>query len=131
MNYRNKEIEMNELKPCPFCGGEAHRYRHDMTWLERLVGCATCGIDDMTEGEWNSRAPQSEWISVKDELPEPVKTVLVNIVNDATDGSVFEAIHQIDGDFLLKDDLLLKGLAANPCVYVTHWMPMPESPREI
>ena len=69
-----------------------------------------------------------EWISVKDELPRMVQNVLVSITNDMTDGGVSEAIHQIDGEFLLPAELATRRMEARPCVGVTHWMPLPEPP---
>lgn len=39
---------MNELKPCPFCGGEASwiaaRQREDGTYYPAACGCRKCGI---------------------------------------------------------------------------------------
>jgi hypothetical protein len=127
---------MNELKPCP-CGGvarllyvngESYGLHNGEKYTK--VECSSCSFNASDTDDWNTRAPQSEWISVDDYLPDPIKTVLVTIINDATDGTVLEAIHQIDGDFLLQADLILKGLAAKPCAYVTHWMPLPLPPKE-
>ena len=58
---------MTELKPCPFCGGEAKSYARggtDNCWLNtHWVGCLGCDCGTCfyeTEGEaiaaWNRRA---------------------------------------------------------------------------
>ena len=38
-------MNMNELKPCPFCGGEAEviRSTRSMCYEEYRVGCGKCG----------------------------------------------------------------------------------------
>lgn len=48
---------MEQLKPCPFCGGEAYFYE-----FERCIGCLNCGVETVsyhTEEEaieaWNRR----------------------------------------------------------------------------
>jgi len=70
-----------------------------------------------------------EWISVRDRLPEMVQSVLVSVTNDVADGSVSEAIHQIDGEFLSISEIAARGINARACVGVTHWMPLPEPPE--
>ena len=56
---------MTELKPCPFCGGEAEIYRHALvSW----VRCKECGVDTpaaLPQDEqlaidfWNTRAERT------------------------------------------------------------------------
>ena len=56
---------MSELKPCPFCGGEAEIYRHALvSW----VRCKECGVDTpaaLPQDEqldidfWNTRAERT------------------------------------------------------------------------
>lgn len=56
---------MSELKPCPFCGGEAklHEYFEPPDWHECSVGCPACGVTmvvgfydkDATIEAWNTR----------------------------------------------------------------------------
>lgn len=54
--------ESNELKPCPFCGGEAHTYRNNFWWVacERANhGCVTMGAflsEEEAVAAWNGRA---------------------------------------------------------------------------
>lgn len=84
-----------ELKPCPFCGGEAEidfssvtdfgGFGHQTGWCE----CLNCGLqidlefnaDDksinptkLLTKKWNTRGPQSDWISVDDGLPTKGKS---------------------------------------------------------
>lgn len=46
-----------ELKPCPFCGGEATtNERHkDLQGKYYLVGCRDCNLDMFTPEDWNTR----------------------------------------------------------------------------
>ena len=51
-----------ELKPCPFCGGEARLYQsYDGFWVVQCIGCA-CGTLFFKDKEfaierWNRRTP--------------------------------------------------------------------------
>ena len=69
-----------------------------------------------TEGLVN---PMSEWISVKDEMPEPFLNVLVWIENGkaANMGYVTQAGHWFVHFWYTAP------------VKVTHWMPLPEPPK--
>lgn len=36
---------MSDLKPCPFCGGEAHlviRHNEDLSWVRYYIYCRRC-----------------------------------------------------------------------------------------
>lgn len=69
-----------------------------------------------------------DWISVKDELPRMLQSVLVSITNECTDGLVCEAMHQMDGEFVCPCEIATRRMRA--CVGVTHWMSLPEPPEE-
>jgi hypothetical protein len=71
-------VGMSEkLKPCPFCGGEAYI----SNWCYKVM-CVDCDAEVLVDErstssglkevslKWNTRAPQSEWVSVDDRLPE-------------------------------------------------------------
>ena len=58
---------MIELKPCPFCGGEAELVKYGLTGKFEVVQCSDCGArtrvfdPDIKRGEsvidaWNRRA---------------------------------------------------------------------------
>ena len=56
---------MSELKPCPFCGGEAHTYHNNLWHVgceNALNGCVTMSAF-VTEAEaidaWNARAERT------------------------------------------------------------------------
>jgi hypothetical protein len=63
----------------------------------------------------------SEWISVKDELPEPNEIYLVHCPSWSDDECavcLFE-----NGKWYYDHDSEINS-------YVTHWMPLPEPPKE-
>lgn len=57
---------MAELKPCPFCGGEAQktmRHNEQLTWIRYYVCCHRCDTRsgkhktaELAEKAWNRRA---------------------------------------------------------------------------
>lgn len=74
--------------------------------------CPVCGekIKDNTVG--------MAWISVKEKLPEEDTRVLVHVDSD-------RSYTKID------TDRILDGIWVRWCTDVTHWMPLPEPPKEI
>lgn len=104
-----------DLAPCPFCGGEScaeDRDQYDTTIV--LFGCASCEIWCESECQWNTRAPQDEWVSVDDKLPNVGDDVLIY-----KSKRVFSEFH-IDSCRFTKYGFE----RAN----VTHWMPLPACP---
>ena len=63
----------------------------------------------------------SEWISVKDRLPEYMCGVIVYI--ESLCGKNF-----IDKDIFVNN--VFHYQEDNPYINVTHWMPLPEPPKE-
>ena len=134
---------MTELKPCPFCGGEAKMCENatrTATLLIRWVRCTGCGVETTANNKpaaiaaWNRRA--SAWISVEERLPE--KNLLVVAWHE---GYVWHhgdswrrygikfAVHR--GDKGWSDRLMQQAeheLDAS-CLAITHWMPLPEPPE--
>lgn len=71
----------------------------------------------------------SEWINVKDRLPEEGVPVLTNQIHDYCNN---------DGYYEICVDILVKGEKRNKWLRtdgfgrkVTHWMPLPEPPTEV
>lgn len=71
------------------------------------------------------------WISVKDRLPEKVENRLFpTVIVYTTTGEVAVGFIDCTGDtfWVLHGDA--DTLAEYPMEYVTHWMPLPETPKE-
>lgn len=66
----------------------------------------------------------SEWISVKDRLPEKGQDVL--LLTDWFGGASFITIGYLGGTRWISYEI---G-RANVGIHVTHWMPLPEPPEE-
>lgn len=124
----SEEFEVKE--PCPCCGmidklvlrpcGLGEHYSSD-------VICRRCGVRIGVD-KWNTRAPQSEWVSVDDALPIDINKVCkfesmeVLIVS----GGKTEYCEFTCGSLpspWFKFDNYHSG-------FVTHWMPLPTPPQE-
>ena len=68
---------------------------------------------------------KQEWISAKDRLPKIDQKVLVYDAGDETEIHVYHLREDLDG--LYWDD---EGGWAVDFENVTHWMPLPEPPKE-
>jgi Lar family restriction alleviation protein len=62
---------MNELKKCPFCGGEAEWATSHKHWIE----CKVCGVESVYSNNsedcikaWNNRKPAEEVVARLEEL---------------------------------------------------------------
>jgi Lar family restriction alleviation protein len=85
-NYKLTEQIKNadrpeELKPCPFCGGEAELVEHEPNSMTYYVRCLRCdcatrlisnrgdsGAKELCSEAWNTRAYESELASMRDLL---------------------------------------------------------------
>lgn len=108
-----------ELLPCPFCGSnELKEYSDSMNEYYKIesnfVSCK-CGSRNY-KSKWNTR--HSTWISVKDRLPNKDETVLC-----------FGKYHNIG--FYDYDDEIWREEGEYVEITVTHWQPLPQSPKEI
>jgi hypothetical protein len=123
---------MSELKPCPFCGGEAeYREYDDSVWFQcSNFDCQATrvwkfdGRRDAAE-DWNRRA--SGWISVEDGLPDECVSVLTL---DHEHRPHINTLEMSYGDMVWADpcDRDLKiGLWNH---HITHWMKLPEGCAE-
>lgn len=69
----------------------------------------------------------AEWISVNEKLPKPYIPVLVcrRMFGDGKQGFTIECINRLFGG-----DLVWNGDLKTFKSEVTHWMPLPEPPKE-
>lgn len=125
---------MSELLPCPFCGtvpnleDDAYHYQNQGNkW-----GGIRCCIDgpevrtnykpwphwkDEAIKEWNTRAPQKQWVSVDERLPDRLE-----VRAKLRDGSEVNCWYQSNGDYYWK------GGGSEVFILecqVTHWQPQP------
>lgn len=71
---------------------------------------------------------EMEWISVKDKLPPEDESVLV-VVHECSEA--FEPISLVEISSYSHDfDFDLTDLPIGGVVDITHWMPLPEPPKE-
>lgn len=139
---------MSELKPCPFCWKpaemESRKYsRFAVICSNELCGCAfTDWHDSEVEAvaQWNTRAPQSEWISVDDKLPEKLVNVLVKqIYQDEIMLAYISACGKlwieccenacVNGDAWLSKEIC-KVTDSEDYLKITHWMLLPPLPKD-
>jgi len=116
---------MNELRECPFCGGEAEiqepLYVAPGIVPPCLIRCGRCGAEIMrdTEAEavaaWNRRA--AGWVKCSPEtMPKCGERYLV-----ANGPIVKEAYLDGGNEWIDRYDITLR--------YVTHWRPLPQLPE--
>ena len=90
--------------------------------------CNLAGLSDLAillSGANTIDPVKQGWISVKDGLPEIDQKVLVYDAGDETEIHVYHLREDLDG--LYWDD---EGGWAVDFENVTHWMPLPEPPKE-
>ena len=132
---------MSELKPCPFCGGEA-----ELCYSEVDTFCRKCNVMQETE-LWNTRPIEDElrariaeleaeserftvhsrikrqddkWIPVSERLPEKQKLTIGFTDNSAY--VFFEIVNDDEMGLVMYPYQNRKGT-------VTHWMPLPSTPE--
>jgi hypothetical protein len=121
---------MSELKPCPFCGGEA-----ELCYSEVDIFCRKCNVMQETE-LWNTRPIEDNLIARIAELEAAQRWRVV------ADGELPEVYRDEDGEFI--PFLVCEGDGDRPFIAmyggtnwhagifvpdVTHWMPLPELPE--
>ena len=132
---------MSDLKPCPFCGGEA-----ELCYSEVDTFCRKCNVMQETE-LWNTRPIEDalrlriaeleaeivrltalsdierqddKWIPVSERLPEKQKLTIGFTDNSAY--VFFEIVNDDEMGLVMYPYQNRKGT-------VTHWMPLPSTPE--
>lgn len=108
----------NELKPCPFCGGEGTLSTSELPGLSSdmsfYVGCDTCecstsyeDTDDEAIKKWNTRQPVDNWKPIE-ELSRlsltGVSTIL--LYSAERDFNIHDVCFVTDGTVLFVDNIL-------------------------
>ena len=115
---------MSELKLCPCCGsGDASiKVMTVGTFRVFCESCRLCIPGCQTREEaieaWNTRAPQSQWISVANELPKISGPYWTFSGDDANESVIQQRVHMYDSDYRQFNSHT-----------VTHWMQLPEPPQ--
>ena len=89
-------------------------------WYNLLTGKCIHGVQDY---EIASMPTMNDWISVKDRLPEPFVSVLTHMPEESPLPTVHEG-------YISRDGIWTAGMFRREPGEVTHWMPMPEPPKE-
>jgi hypothetical protein len=124
--------DMPELKPCPFCKGEAQFEQIGTARQSMIISCADCGcrhesgdVLGLTEPlSWNSRADlMPQWRPISE---APVDNSLI-IAYDPRDRCPKIVYY----DFAEESPgwRLMGSCAALLSFIPTHWMPLPEPPK--
>lgn len=82
-------MKMSELKPCPFCGGEASIERVGANRVSMKISCKDCGCSvESSEtwinenSQWNTRAENKELTTLREQNKELIKALeLTNNLN--------------------------------------------------
>ena len=118
----------NVLKKCPFCGGAAFM-------VASTVQCEKCGVEMqavnkvIAESKWNNRP--TEWINVKDRLPEIGEEVIVYTPNGWSDVTALCRLIRYEGATEFYWDNHYGGSNFHLQEAVTHWMPLPALQQEV
>ena len=79
-------------------------------------------IQDLRRENAKLRARVPQWISVKDRLPEPYVSVLVNMPGEKPFRTVREG-------FISNDGIWQSAMVRREPGEVTHWKPLPQPPK--
>ena len=104
---------------CPYFGDECDSDREVIDTLEYIQQLER-KIGELTEKVAQLEAAQPKWISVEERLPENDDNYLV-FTSDRNAAEI--ATYYGDGEWLTHDFTNLTPL-------VTHWMPIPQMPKE-
>ena len=116
---------MAELKPCPFCGDNQQLNYVELSNGLHYIECARCGAAPHRLGAWNRETAVkywnsvSRWIACSERMPETDTPVIC-----------YTRSGQILVMELSDDDGWYCGVTRYYPRSVTHWMPLPETPKE-
>lgn len=121
---------MNELKPCPFCGGKPYKApKFTMGYGGYGVKCE-CGcetpkylVDEKAISWWNGRAEVPQWIPVSERLPENEGTYFCLGHN----GTPFVCLFRTTK---YEGKIWLRSTGTKRVYGITHWMPLPAAPEQ-
>ena len=108
-----------ELLPCPFCSStEVHSFHHVKECV-KCMGCNSIFMSDNAKEKWNTRP--SQWISVKDRLPEKEEDYIV----------FGKASLNTTSTFMAFAVYILSSKQFTITAEVTHWMHLPTPPTNL
>ncbi len=118
---------MDELKRCPFCGctkinDGTTSHDHKSIWCDTCFASTIGETLDEAAATWNRRV--DGWVSVEDGLPEPFKPVLIFQTNKSI---TIGRLSVVEFDF--GPSMTWKNTYGKIAT-VTHWMPLPQPPKE-
>lgn len=113
---KTEDNKIMELLICPFCGSNNIDINKSNKQLKTCIDCMS--ISKI----WNTRS--SQWISVIKELPTHNQEVLVSTSPRDEQFICFYNDKEDYKCFISKERPEMK------CRFVSHWMPLPESPTE-
>ena len=125
---------MDKLKPCPFCGDYQQLNYVELSNGLHYIECARCGAAPHRLGAWNRETAVKYWNSVNrwipcsERLPGRFDSVLLAILSKNGYGE--PAYYVTIGG--MKNGTEFESYTGDicECETVTHWMPLPEPPKE-
>lgn len=129
---------MDNLKPCPFCGGEAKQHEVPLERLAFIIcsdhnclGYMQVGWGKVDDKDWfvkrlrdNWNRRPNNWIPVSEKMPRAYHAVLVYCPEYM---NAYCASLNADGQWLYFAQDVSRIVSER----VTHWMPLPEPPKEV
>jgi len=109
----SQEKAMIELKPCPFCGGEAVHYKggtlypHKVkcTGCDALAGGTAYRNDEYNAAFWNTRA------ALSDTVHSDTRKLLMNIAVSCAFAHHDDALSPSDSEFIRTAAIRIRGIA--------------------